>query len=243
MTPMALEVRGLSVRYGRSVAVDDVSLSVPSGSIVSLIGANGAGKTSTLGALMGLQPSSGSVHLMDEDIGAADTEERVERGMTLVPETRALFGSMSVADNLLLGTYTRRKSRSRDELETVFALFPRLKERLRQAAGTLSGGERQMLAIGRAMLMKPRVLLLDEPSLGLAPLVVREVLATVTRLRGLGMTVLLVEQNARAALAISDYGYVFETGRLRSQGPAADLLHDETIGTAYFGGSGITTPS
>ncbi|MGE0735499.1 MAG: ABC transporter ATP-binding protein [Alphaproteobacteria bacterium] len=237
MTP-ALEVKDLSVAYGKIEALHGVSLNVAPGSIVTVIGPNGAGKTTMLMALMGLLRSSGDIMHDGTSIAALTTEERVERGIGLVPEQRALFATMTVRENLELGAYGLSRQARREAkatLRTVFALFPRLEQRAKQLAGTLSGGERQMLALGRALMGKPKVLMLDEPSLGLAPLVVRSILRTVADLRSTGVSVLLIEQNARAALQIADYGYVLETGAITLQGPAARLLADPRIVETYLG--------
>jgi branched-chain amino acid transport system ATP-binding protein len=208
------------------------------GQIVTVIGPNGAGKTTLLAALMGLLPAKGHIRYETEDFSGLLTEERVRKGICLVPERRELFTEMTVADNLILGAYTRWRDRAavaRDR-EDVYARFPRLSERRMQLAGTLSGGERQMLALGRALMMKPRLLLLDEPSLGLAPLIVREIFRIVTTLRDLGVSILLVEQNARAALESADFGYVLETGAIVHRGKAADLIHDPKVIVSYLGG-------
>ncbi|MDQ6619337.1 MAG: ABC transporter ATP-binding protein [Pseudomonadota bacterium] len=231
-----LEVRHLRVAYGKVEAVHDVSLRVTAGSIVSVIGPNGAGKTTLLLALMGLLPSHGEVFYEGQDVSAASVETRVKRGLILVPERRELFAAMTVADNLELGAFTRR--RDADALRTlddVYARFPRLSERARQLAGTLSGGERQMLAMGRALMGKPRLLMLDEPSLGLAPIVVREIFSIIADLRAAGVAILLIEQNARAALQVSDYGYVLETGELATEGQSAELAADERVAATYLG--------
>lgn len=233
-----LEVAELSVAYGKAPAVDGVTLTVPQGAIVTVIGANGAGKTTLLNAIMGLLPSQGSVRFAGQDIQGEPVAARVEAGLGLVPEKRELFGPMTVEDNLLLGGYSRRAVRdgSREaDLAAAFARFPRLKERRAQLASTLSGGERQMLAIARALMARPRLLMLDEPSLGLAPLVVREVFAIVAGLRDIGVSVLIVEQNARAALQIADYGYVLETGAVTLAGDAAGLTLDSRVAAAYLG--------
>jgi branched-chain amino acid transport system ATP-binding protein len=208
------------------------------GQIVTVIGPNGAGKTTLLAALMGLLPAKGDIRYETEDFSGLLTEERVRKGICLVPERRELFTEMTVADNLILGAYTRWRDRAAVErdLEDVYARFPRLSERRMQLAGTLSGGERQMLALGRALMMKPRLLLLDEPSLGLAPLIVREIFRIVTTLRELGVSILLVEQNARAALESADFGYVLETGAIVHSGKAADLIHDPKVIASYLGG-------
>jgi branched-chain amino acid transport system ATP-binding protein len=232
-----LSLDNVSVSYGRIEAVRGVSLSLAPGQIVTIIGPNGAGKTTLMLAAMGLLPSSGRMAFDGVDLEGADVEDRVQRGMCLVPEKRELFADMSVGDNLLLGSYSRRdRASTQDDLEQVFARFPRLKERRRQAAGTLSGGERQMLALGRALMAKPRLLILDEPSLGLAPLIVRQIFRTIASLRDLGISVLLVEQNARAALETADYGYVLETGEVKQQGPADELIGDPKLISAYLGG-------
>ena len=235
-----LEVKNLTVRYGLVEAVTEINLAVAAGSIVTLIGPNGAGKTTTLSALIGLLPSSGAVVLEGEDVNAESVSDRVRQGMVLVPESRELFTDMSVRENLLLGAFLRHRHGARKleaDLEEVYGIFPRLLERQHQLAGTLSGGERQMLAIGRALMSKPRLLLLDEPSLGLAPLVVAEIFRVVSRLRDTGVAILLVEQNARAALAIADQGYVLENGSIVQQGPAEILASDSKLIDAYLGAS------
>jgi branched-chain amino acid transport system ATP-binding protein len=234
-----LEIKDLHVAYGKVEAVRGVALSMQAGQIVTVIGPNGAGKTTLLAAAAGLLQSRGEVIYDGVDVERLDVEERVERGFCLVPETRELFGDMTVADNLLLGGYTRRRNGSdiRTGLKEVYARFPRLDERRRQKAQTLSGGERQMLALGRALMAKPRLLLLDEPSLGLAPIMVREILRIVASLRELGVSILLVEQNARAALQTADYGYVLEMGEISHQGPAAALANDPRVVATYLGGS------
>jgi branched-chain amino acid transport system ATP-binding protein len=233
-----LSVKDLHVSYGRVEAVSGVSLEMEAGQIVTVIGPNGAGKTTLLAALMGLLPAKGDIRYETEDFSGLLTEERVRKGICLVPERRELFTDMTVADNLILGAYTRWRDRAGVErdLEDVYARFPRLSERRMQLAGTLSGGERQMLALGRALMMKPRLLLLDEPSLGLAPLIVREIFRIVTTLRELGVSILLVEQNARAALESADFGYVLETGAIVHSGKAADLIHDPKVIASYLGG-------
>ena len=240
MIDALLEVSDLHVSYGQVEAVRGVSLSVPKGKIATVIGPNGAGKTTLLDAIMGLLPSRGAVRFAGERIDGKDTETLVRMGMSLVPEKRELFAEMTVLENLELGGFARRRAgESRaalaNTLEEVFALFPRMKERQPQHAGTLSGGERQMLAVGRALMGKPKLLLLDEPSLGLAPLITRDILATITKLRETGLSVLLIEQNARAALQTADYGYVLETGELSLEGDAADLLNDERVIATYLG--------
>jgi branched-chain amino acid transport system ATP-binding protein len=233
-----LSVKDLHVSYGKVEAVSGVSLEMEAGQIVTVIGPNGAGKTTLLAAVMGLLPAKGDIRYEAEDFSSLLTEERVRKGMCLVPERRELFTDMTVADNLILGAYTRWRDRAAVErdLEDVYARFPRLSERRMQLAGTLSGGERQMLALGRALMMKPRLLLLDEPSLGLAPLIVREIFRIVSTLRELGVSILLVEQNARAALESADFGYVLETGAIVHSGKAADLIHDPKVIASYLGG-------
>ena len=233
-----LEVDKLSVAYGGIPAVSGVSLSVAAGEIVTVIGPNGAGKSTLLNAVMGVLPCTGTIRFGGEALAGRETAARVQAGMALVPEKRELFGAMSVADNLLLGGWRlRREGRAAAgrEMERVFAIFPRLKERRRQVAGTLSGGERQMLAMGRALMARPRLLMLDEPSLGLAPLIVREIFRIVAELRGTGVAILLVEQNARAALRVADRGYVLETGRVTLEGDSAALAVDGRIVEMYLG--------
>jgi branched-chain amino acid transport system ATP-binding protein len=233
-----LTVSNLHVSYGKVEAVTGVNLEMQAGQIVTVIGPNGAGKTTLLAALMGLLPSKGESRYEQLDIGALGTEERVRRGICLVPERRELFTEMTVKDNLILGAYTRWSDRAavQRDLQDVCARFPRLAERSNQLAGTLSGGERQMLALGRALMAKPRLLLLDEPSLGLAPLIVREIFRIVKGLRELGVSILLVEQNARAALETADHGYVLETGSIVLSGKASDLIHDPRVIASYLGG-------
>ena len=231
-------VADLHVSYGKVEAVAGVSLRLDAGQIVTVIGPNGAGKTTLLGALMGLLPAKGEIRYDGADLRLLNTEGRVRRGMCLVPERRELFGEMTVADNLMLGAYTRWNDLGtvKKDLQDIYARFGRLAERRAQLAGTLSGGERQMLALGRALMAKPRLLLLDEPSLGLAPLIVREILRIVMSLRELGVSILLVEQNARAALEVADYGYVLETGGIAYQGPADEMIHDPRVIASYLGG-------
>jgi branched-chain amino acid transport system ATP-binding protein len=233
-----LSVTDLHVSYGKVEAVSGVSLEMQAGHIVTVIGPNGAGKTTLLAALMGLLPSTGESWYEAQDLRILSTEERVRRGICLVPERRELFTEMTVADNLVLGAYTRWRDREavQRDLQEVYRRFPRLSERRSQLAGTLSGGERQMLALGRALMAKPRLLLLDEPSLGLAPLIVREIFRIVMGLRELGVSILLVEQNARAALETADYGYVLETGCIVHTGPAVSLIHDPRVIASYLGG-------
>ena len=233
-----LEVRDLSVFYGSVGAVHRISLDVSEGSIVTVIGPNGAGKTTSLNAIMGLHRSQGTIRYLGETVDGLTVEQRVAKGLVLVPERRELFAGMSVADNLALGAFARRRAADADvqaTLDDVYRRFPRLAERRQQLAGTLSGGERQMLALGRALMGKPRLLMLDEPSLGLAPLIVKEILSIVVELRATGVSILLVEQNARAALSISDYAYVLETGELAMQGESSRLAEDPRVAATYLG--------
>jgi len=233
-----LEVRNLSVRYGKVEAVHDVSIEAGEGRIVSVIGPNGAGKTTLLGAIMGLLPAHGEIRYLGESVAAMDVEDRVARGLVLVPEKRELFASMTVADNLELGAFARRRegeAATRRTLDEVYQRFPRLLERRGQLAGTLSGGERQMLALGRALMGRPKLLMLDEPSLGLAPLIVREIFSIIVALRQSGVSILLIEQNARAALQVSDEGYVLETGDLVLSGPSAELAANPRVAATYLG--------
>ena len=238
MAASLLDVHDLHAGYGRAEVLTGLHFQLGAGQVVTVIGPNGAGKSTTLNALMGVLPSRGRVLFDGEDIADATLEERVMLGLALVPEKRELFGTMPVEDNLVLGGYRAMKLRLprwRDGLERVYELFPRLKERRTQLAGTLSGGERQMLAVGRALMSRPRLLMLDEPSLGLAPLVVQEIFRTVTALRATGVTILLVEQNARAALEVADHGYGLERGSVSLQGPARQLASDARVIDTYLG--------
>ena len=238
MTTPLLEVKGLKAGYGRAEVLHGLDLQAAPGSVITVIGPNGAGKSTLLNALMGVLPAKGQVFFKGEDISRLSLEERVMLGIALVPEKRELFGSMSVEDNLLLGAYRQVRLRNpnwKDQMEAVFQRFPRLRERRDQAAGTMSGGERQMLAVGRALMSSPELLMLDEPSLGLAPLIVKEILNAVDQLRSTGVTILLVEQNARAALGVADYGYVLEMGAMGLHGPAADLANDSRVIDTYLG--------
>ena len=236
-TPM-LEIGDLHVSYGQVEAVRGVTLTLDAGQIVSVIGPNGAGKSTLLSAAMGLLPSRGTLRFEGEDLHDLDVEARVERGLCLCPEKRELFGELTVLDNLMLGGFPRRLRGAalRSRLDFVYDRFPRLGERRAQRADTLSGGERQMLAIGRALMSSPRLMMLDEPSLGLAPLIVQEILSFVRSLRGEGVSVLLVEQNARAALESSDHGYVLETGEIALSGASAELAGDPRVQATYLGG-------
>ncbi|MEW6644797.1 MAG: ABC transporter ATP-binding protein [Pseudomonadota bacterium] len=230
-----LAVDDLHVGYGPVTVVHGVSLAVPRGSLVTVIGANGAGKTTLLNALIGLMPSRGAIAFDGAGVTAQPLEQRVGRGLALVPERRELFADMSVADNLLLGGFRRSRSERSETLAEVLARFPRLRERHRQLAGTLSGGERQMLAMGRALMVRPKLLMLDEPSLGLAPRIVRDVFDILVGLREAGVSILLVEQNARAALKIADQAYVMELGRVTAQGTPAEIAADQRLVESYLG--------
>ncbi|NRF70693.1 ABC transporter ATP-binding protein [Aquincola sp. S2] len=238
MASPLLSVGDLHAGYGRAEVLTGLNFEVPQGQVVTIIGPNGAGKSTTLNALMAMLPSRGRIVFDGHDLSDMSLEERVMFGLALVPEKRELFGTMPVEDNLVLGGYRAMKQRVpgwRNELERVYTLFPRLKERRAQLAGTLSGGERQMLAVGRALMSKPKLLMLDEPSLGLAPLIVREVFHIIERLRGEGVSILLIEQNARAALDVADHGYVLETGSFALHGPARQLAGDPRVIDTYLG--------
>jgi len=238
MSESVLSVKGLKAGYGRAEVLHSIDLHAPKGSVITVIGPNGAGKSTFLNALMGVLPAHGSIEFEGRAIDQLTLEERVMLGIALVPEKRELFGTMPVQDNLELGAFRQvRKGNAqwREQLDVVFQLFPRLKERRTQAAGTLSGGERQMLAVGRAMMSRPTLLMLDEPSLGLAPLVVKEIFQTIDALRKTGVTTLLVEQNARAALETADYGYVLEMGEIALHGPAKELATDPRVIDTYLG--------
>jgi len=233
-----LQVRGLRAGYGKAEVLSGLDLKLPQGSVVTVIVPNGAGKSTTLNALMGVLPARGAITFDGRDIIDMPLEERVMAGLALVPEKRELFSTMTVEDNLVLGGW-RQKRRGNgqwlEQLGRVYDLFPRLKERRDQQAGTMSGGERQMLAVGRALMSQPKVLMLDEPSLGLAPLIVREIFRIVERLRETGVSILLIEQNARAALEVADYGYVLETGAIALEGPARELAVDPRVIETYLG--------
>ena len=238
MSELVLDVAQLRASYGKVQALHDIHLKLERGSIATVIGPNGAGKSTLLNAIMGVLPAQGTVRYQGKPVERWSLEQRVMAGIALVTERRELFSTMSVEDNLLLGGFRRlrlRQAQPLDQLATVFELFPRLKERRAQQAGTLSGGERQMLAIGRAMMAKPELLMLDEPSLGLAPRIVKEILHIVSELRTAGISVLLVEQNARAALQTADYGYVLELGKVTMQGESAKLAGDPQVIQAYLG--------
>ena len=233
-----LTVKDLHAGYGRAEVLTGLNFQLARGQVVTVIGPNGAGKSTTLNALMAVLPSRGQVVFDGVDLTDVTLEERVMLGMALVPEKRELFGTMPVEDNLILGGYRAMKQRVphwRNEIERVYTLFPRLKERRLQLAGTLSGGERQMLAVGRALMSGPKLLMLDEPSLGLAPLIVREIFRIIVQLREQGVSILLIEQNARAALEVADHGYVLETGAIALHGPASDLAGDPRVIETYLG--------
>ncbi len=231
-----LEIKDLVVSYGKITAVKGISVSVEQGQVVCLIGTNGAGKTTTLRTISGLlRPESGSILFEGERIDKAPAHKIVTMGLAHSPEGRRIFPRMSVEENLLLGGYSRRDSELKDDLEAAFELFPILRERRAQPAGTFSGGEQQMLAMGRAMMSRPRLLLLDEPSMGLSPLMMQRIMQTVRTLRAQGTTILLVEQNAQAALKLADHGYVLEVGSIVLEGPGRDLLASDEVRKAYLG--------
>jgi branched-chain amino acid transport system ATP-binding protein len=231
-----LSVDNLTSAYGRIEALHGVSIDVPEGDIVTLIGANGAGKTTLLRAISGVQPiTSGYVRFAGERIEALSSHARVALGITQVPEGRQLFSPLSVEDNLRLGAWSQRGTNVKSDLEHVYTLFPMLAEKRRMAAGTLSGGQQQMLAVGRGLMARPRLLLLDEPSMGLAPILVDQILQSICRLKADGLTILLVEQNARAALAIADRAYVLETGKVTARGTATEIQFDRHVRDAYLG--------
>jgi branched-chain amino acid transport system ATP-binding protein len=238
MSAALLQVRDLHAGYGRAEVLTGLDFHIDKGQVITIIGPNGAGKSTTLNALMGILPARGTVVFDGQDLADTTLEERVMMGMALVPEKRELFGTMPVEDNLVLGGFRAMKLRVphwRSELERVYTLFPRLKERRTQLAGTLSGGERQMLAVGRALMSRPKLLMLDEPSLGLAPLIVIDIFRTIRRLREQGTSILLVEQNARAALEVASHGYVLETGSMAFEGPAEQLAGDPRVIESYLG--------
>ncbi|MEA5011178.1 MAG: ABC transporter ATP-binding protein [Angelakisella sp.] len=230
-----LKISNLTVSYGGIQAVKGISLDVPDGKIVTLIGANGAGKSTTLRTISGLvKPQSGSVLWNGEEMLTVGAENIVTKGITLVPEGRRVFPNLTVLENLRIGAYTRKDDLS-DDLAWVYELFPRLKERSWQLAGTLSGGEQQMLAVGRALMSRPKLMMMDEPSLGLAPLVVQDIFKIIQEINKQGVTILLIEQNANMALHVADWGYVLETGRITMEGSGAELLANEDVKEAYLG--------
>lgn len=231
-----LRLEHVMSNYGSINVLRDISFEVNEGEIVTLIGANGAGKTTTMHSIAGLKNiNGGKIYYEDKDISKWEAQTKVKNGIVLSPEGRQVFPDFTVLDNLLMGGYLQNSETNEETLKTVYELFPRLKEREAQAAGTLSGGEQQMLAVGRALMGKPRLLMLDEPSMGLAPLVVKEIFSLIRRIRDMGTTVLLVEQNARVALKISDRAYVLETGKIVLSGMAEELLHSEEVQKAYLG--------
>jgi branched-chain amino acid transport system ATP-binding protein len=235
VTAPLLDVRDLCVSYGRAQVVHDVSISVTTGALVTVIGSNGAGKTTLLNAIMGLLNARGRIGFRGAEINSVPLESRVQAGLCLVPERRELFADMPVEDNLLLGGFRRTRAERKQTLEEVYARLPRLQERRQQLAGTLSGGERQMLAMGRALMARPALLMLDEPSLGLAPKIVRDVFHILTDLRTTGVSILLVEQNARAALEVADYAYVMELGAITTEGAPAEIAGDAKLVESYLG--------
>ena len=238
MSNPILQVKGLRAGYGRAEVLHGIDLQAQPGGVITVIGPNGAGKSTLLNTLMGILPGQGVIEFRGQDISTLTLEERVMNGMALVPEKRELFGTMAVEDNLLLGGFRQMRlgnAKWRSRLDDVYSIFPRLQERREQLAGTLSGGERQMLAVGRALMSAPDLLMLDEPSLGLAPLIVKEIFAIIDRLRQTGVTIVLVEQNARAALQVADHGYVLEMGELSAQGPASALASDPRVIETYLG--------
>jgi len=230
-----IEISHLSVKYGGIHAVRDISFAVPEGKIVTLIGANGAGKSSTLKAICGQVKKTGTVRFLNKDISKLQTKDIVKLGITLVPEGRRVFPDLTVMENLILGAYSRPPNTYGDDLEWVFELFPRLWERTKQLAGTLSGGEQQMLAVGRALMSQPKLLMMDEPSLGLSPLLVKDIFKIIRKINSEGVTVLLIEQNARMALKIADYAYVMETGEVTVSGTGAEILSNDSVIKAYLG--------
>jgi branched-chain amino acid transport system ATP-binding protein len=238
MSAPLLNVRDLRAGYGKAEVLHGLDLQADKGSVITVIGPNGAGKSTLLNSLMGILPSKGRIEFEGQSIEELTLEERVMLGISLVPEKRELFGTMSVEDNLVLGGFRQMRlgnHRWRDRLADVFDLFPRLQERRAQQASTLSGGERQMLAVGRALMSRPAVLMMDEPSLGLAPLIVKDIFLIIKTLRQTGVTIVLVEQNARAALAVADQGYVLEMGEIGLQGPAAELARNPRVIDTYLG--------
>lgn len=232
-----LKVDDINVYYGSIHAIKGISFEVEEGEVVTLIGANGAGKSTTLNTISGLLRSkTGSIEFMGQSLAKVPSHKIVERGLALVPEGRRIFLQMTVQENLEMGAFTQKGGETQQDLEKIYALFPRLKERLKQMAGTLSGGEQQMLAMGRALMSHPKLLMLDEPSMGLAPILVEQIFEIIQRLHQKGTTILLVEQNAQMALSVADRGYVLETGRITLTGPGKELLADEAVKKAYLGG-------
>ena len=232
-----LKIKDLHVNYGGIKALKGININVPDGKIITLIGGNGAGKSTTLRTAIGLvKPAGGTILYDDQDLTNVKTKDIVSRGLVLVPEGRKVFSNLTIHENLVLGSYARKdKAEIERDREKVISLFPRLGERLKQKAGTLSGGEQQMLAVGRAIMTKPKLLMMDEPSLGLAPLIVKSIFEIIQNINKLGVTILLIEQNAKAALEIADYGYVMETGNIVIEGPGRELLNNEDVKKAYLG--------
>ena len=231
-----LDIKGLNVHYGGIHALRGIDITVEEGSIVTLIGANGAGKSTTLRAIMSLEkPSAGQVFFEEKEITKQTTVQKVKNGFTLVPEGRRIFPNLTVYENLVLGAYIRKDSSVKKDIDWVMELFPRLSERIDQKGGTMSGGEQQMLAIGRALMSKPKLLMMDEPSLGLAPIIVKDIFKIIREINKTGTTILLIEQNAKAALEIADKGYVLETGKIVMEGSGKELLNDERVKNAYLG--------
>ncbi|HNX24641.1 MAG TPA: ABC transporter ATP-binding protein [Spirochaetota bacterium] len=232
-----LKIKDLHVNYGGIKALKGININVPDGKIITLIGGNGAGKSTTLRTSIGLvKPGSGSILYNDQDLINVKTKDIVGKGLVLVPEGRKVFSNLTIHENLVLGSYARKdKAGIAEDREKVLNLFPRLGERLKQKAGTLSGGEQQMLAVGRALMTRPKLLMMDEPSLGLAPLIVKSIFEIIKNINKLGVTILLIEQNAKAALEIADYGYVMETGNIVMEGPGMELLNNEDVKKAYLG--------
>ncbi|MEQ8156280.1 MAG: ABC transporter ATP-binding protein [Clostridiaceae bacterium] len=232
-----IKINDLVVAYGGIEALKGISLEIPSGKIVTLVGANGAGKSTTLKSIVGLvKPKSGSIDYEGTDLTKINTELMVQKGIALVPEGRKVFADLTVLENLKIGAYTRKDTKGIEEdLEKVYSLFPRLRERTWQLSGTLSGGEQQMLAIGRALMSRPKLIMMDEPSLGLAPIIVKELFGIIQKINQEGMTVLLIEQNANAALKIADMGYIMETGKITLSGSGKELLANDEIKKAYLG--------
>jgi branched-chain amino acid transport system ATP-binding protein len=238
MSQALLDIQDLRAGYGKAEVLHGLNLQANKGQVITVIGPNGAGKSTLLNGLMGLLPTQGALYYNGENISELTLEERVLMGIALVPEKRELFGTMTVEDNLELGGFRQMRlgnAQWRQRIDDVYSLFPRLKERRLQLAGTLSGGERQMLAVGRSLMSRPEVLMLDEPSLGLAPLIVKEIFSIIESLRQTGVTIVLVEQNARAALAVADHGYVLEMGEVSLHGPAAELAQDPRVIDTYLG--------
>lgn len=234
-----LDIKDLNVYYSGIHALKGINLKVKENSIVSLIGANGAGKSTTLKAIMNMTKYNGNIDFSGKKLSSMKTKDIVKEGFTLVPEGRRIFSNLTVYENLLLGAYSRKDKEIQKDINRIYEIFPRLKERREQKGGTMSGGEQQMLAIGRALMSRPRFLMMDEPSLGLAPLIVKDIFNIIKEIHSGGVTILLIEQNAKAALEIADYGYVLETGNIVLEGEGKTLLHDERVKSAYLGEESI----